>query len=324
MATALLFTGLLIPVALLAVMIVRIKQSFAKDRAQQAAFASRLGLRGSVGSLSLAGEYDGLPLYVTQEGVHGDRGIRVFTRVRLLTSGAAGQRDPGGYRDQHGPAGVTFAVRRDEGFSFELAAGLCEVPTGDGVLDAVYRCFVAPGEPSPWSDPAVRASLRQMPDTLVRVERGAAECAATFIGSEANAAALERIVAVLSTLASPQGAKRHRAELEAPLDASPPVEDVRVRWAVTRFLVVTVVGAVAIAPLAFMDWPGVIVATVACPPGDGITHGKRSYCVNSKGIPGENVGGTWGLVMFDIGWASVLAVFSVVEAASRLGRRRPA
>jgi hypothetical protein len=323
-ATALLFTGLLIPVVLAAVMIVRLKQSSANDLRQQAAFAARLGLRGSTGeALALTGEYDGRPLYLTQENVRGDRGaMRSFTRARLLTSDPNGQRDEGSYRDQHGAPGLTFAVRRDEGLSFELAAGLAEVPTGDGAFDAVYRCFAAPGEASPWSVPAVRSSLRQMPITLLRVERGVAECAATFAGPVTNAAVLERIVAILASLASHEGAKRHRGELETPLEISPAIEDVRVRWAVARLMVVGICGALVVAPLLFMDWPLEIVAALDCHPGDRIVHNKNVYCTNKSGTVIQDIGGTYLLLLLDFGWGSVFAAFTLYEIGSRLGKRR--
>ena len=323
MATTLLFMGLLIPIGLVVLLIVRLQQAVVNDRAQQAAFASRLHLQGGVGdSMSLAGEYDGLPLYVTQERVRGDRSVELFTRARLLTS-HPGQEDRGGYRERQGSPGVTFAVRRGEGFSFELAAGLREVPTGDPAVDAEYRCFVAPGERSPWSDPALRSSLRQMPGTLVRIERGAAECAATFSGTMAKAAVLERAVAMLASLASPEGTQRHRAELEGLLDAAPLVEDARVRWAFVRLLVVVFGGAVLVAPLLFMDWPLDVVATIACPPGSRLVHGKTVFCRNKARMIGESAGGTYALLQFDVGWVSALVVFSVFEVASRRKSRRP-
>jgi hypothetical protein len=46
------------------------------------------------------------------------------------------------------------------------------------------------------------------------------------------------------------------------------------------------------------------------------------YCVNRAGKIGENVGGTYTLLLFDTGFGSALAVFTVVEIAARLAKRR--
>lgn len=315
------FAGLLIPLALAVVLAVRLRRWSAANRAQLETFAWRLGLRGTLDSpFSLGGAYDGLPLYVTEETVRGERGTRVFTRVRLLIG------DPAGYRVAPGGAASAFAVRRDEGFAFELAAGLLEVPSGSPTFDGAYRCFVAPGTTSPWSDPAMHVGLMSMPGDLVRVERGPAECAATFVGSTTSPDVLERAVVILASLASLQGAQRHHAQLAAPLDSAPSRESVRLRWAAIRLAVVVIVGMLVGVPLMFFDPVTDLTATIACDEGEtigmvGNGRGASARCIGKHGL-GESVNGVLFLVGLDLGLAGVLAVFSVVEVAARLGSRR--
>ena len=322
---AVLFAGFLIPIGLAVLLVVRLNQAEAKSRADLVAFAERLGLKGTVTELfSLAGTYDGLPLYVSRENVRGDRGMRPCVRVRLLRG------DPGGYRDGHATTAPALAVRRSAALpAVDLITGLHDPATGDAVFDADFRGFVVPGEVSPWADAAVRSALVRMPDRLELVQRSVAECAATFSGSKILPEVLERIVQVLASLASSERSPRHRAELLAPFDASPPREDVRARWAGLRFALVSILGFMAMAPLMFTnmanDWAG----DVACKKGEHLTmvsngRGASARCTDKHGKLGESVDGTLFLVSVDTGWVAALAVFSVFEMAIRLAKRRAA
>jgi hypothetical protein len=167
-----------------------------------------------------------------------------------------------------------------------------------------------------------------MSGNLLRVERGPAECAATFIGEVTNPAVLDRAVVVLASLASPQGAQRHHAQLGAPLDASPSRPSERLRWAVMRLLVVLIVGMMLSFPISFLDPVYDLVADIACNEGDtvrmvGNGRGGSAKCIGKHGI-GDSVDGTLFLVSVDFAWVGVLAIFSVAELATRLRRRRRA
>jgi hypothetical protein len=320
---AALFAGLLIPIGLAVVLVVRLKQAVAKSRAEIAAFATRHGLTGSVDEpFSLAGTSEGLPLYVTQENIRGERGVQVFTRVRILTG------DPAGYRDARPTTTAALAVRRTAALpALDLATGLHDLPTGDAAFDASFRAFSAPGNSSPWADNGVRFALGRMPRELQLVQRSIAECAATFAGTMTTPAVLDRIIQVLAALVSTDRAQRHHAELGAPLDTSPNREDARVRWAGIRFGVVSILGFMAMAPLMFTSVMNDWAANVACKKGEtlmmvGNGRGSSARCTDGHGGFGEDANFALFLVSVDTGWAGALAVFSVAEMAMRLGKRR--
>ena len=310
---------LIVPILLVALVVRGFRRSAARDLAEVSAFQRAYGLRGTADPFSLSGTFEGMPCYATVESEPGERTSRSVTRFRVLLGDAAG------YRDARATSPGALVVARNAAVPFDRVSGMHESPTGDPVFDAAYRAFVQPGAASPWSDPSMRAALVWLGASLERAERGAAESSVTLLGEVSQADVLGRALLVAASLASPQSAQRHAAQLATPFDGSPRPEQAGLPWAVARMLFVCIVGMIAVFPLSFLPPVNDLTEVIACDDGEVLTtvgvpngRGVNVVCMSKRG-------GWWFLVALDVGIAAVLVAFSGVELVVRIrgaARRR--
>jgi hypothetical protein len=314
-----LFLVALVPVVLGILLALRARQERAAAAADLAAYARERGFAGSTDPLALRGEVDGAPCYVGVDVVGEGKQARLLLRARVLAG------EPSAYRDGRGGAPAALAIGRNESVPTDRVAGLHEISTGDAGFDAAYRTFVAPGTDAPWRDATLRGAMRSLEGRLVRAERGPAACSVAFAPFSRRGAHLAKAVAIAASLAGADRARRHHADLAAPLDPAGPVEERRVAWALGRWLTVSIVGFLAAWPLIYVPPVQSYAESIACRPGErlttvGVTNGRGVTFVCSGPRGRHGAAGWLLLVGADAGFVLVLVAFSAFELAVRARR----